>query len=129
MNEHLVSNTSISASLAGRVRAAFRRSDVLVRGVSICPWMDRAALRRSGVPGSRTPTVGAFRRLLLVGLTCPSFINKGRLDLDYFESQSESPRLNQRLLNLLVLKKSTPTLATQIPRIDHLLQQYAGAIF
>ena len=40
---------------------------------------------------------GPMSAAIAVGLTCPSFINKGRLDLDHFESQSDSPRLNQRL--------------------------------
>ena len=44
---------------------------------------------------------GPMSEAIAVGLTCPSFINKGRLDLDHFESQSDSPRLNQRLLSLI----------------------------
>ena len=35
-------------------------------------------------------------RLLLVGLTCVP-----RLDLDHFESQSDSPRLDQRLPSIV----------------------------
>jgi hypothetical protein len=87
---------------------------VPMRGVSICPWMVR-----SGVPGSRTMQEQLSRSGSLVklsnsharagsmsaanalavanalGLACVS-----RLDLDEFESQSDSIRINQGFLRL-----------------------------
>ena len=44
---------------------------------------------------------GPMSEASALGLTCVP-----RLDLDYFESQADSPRLNQRFLNFTVLQKA-----------------------